>query len=132
MAGSWNEGPKTYPAGEALGEKRRVKTVAGAVEYADADALGDGVAWEGAQAAGDDVAVHWLNLPGTVPMCAAGAIDRDADVYAAADGKVQALPAAPGSYIKVGKNVGYAASGDGAIAEVLVTPDAGTVKVVSG
>ena len=68
--------------------------------------------------AGDVVTVIFLNKEGTIEMKAAGAITSGADVYAAADGEIQALPATAGTYKKIGIAL-EAASGDGSIIEVL-------------
>ena len=67
---------------------------------------------------GDDVSIHPMNKEGTMEICAAGAISRGADVFAAADGKIQALPAGAGTYRRIGMAMA-AASGDGSIIEVL-------------
>lgn len=64
------------------------------------------------------VAVRLINCPGTVEMIASGAISAGADVYAAADGEIQALPEAAATYRKVGLAV-EAATADGDIIEVL-------------
>ena len=66
----------------------------------------------------DDVSIDPMNKPGTVEICAAGAITLGADVYAADDGKIQALPVSAGTYRKIGIAM-KAASGDGSIIEVL-------------
>ena len=68
--------------------------------------------------AGDVVAVSLINKEGTLEIKAAGAITNNADVYAAADGEIQALPAAAADYKKIGIALA-AASGDGSIIEVL-------------
>jgi hypothetical protein len=64
-----------------------------------------------AEAAGDPVNA---NLLGSGPslMVASAEIAAEADVYAAAGGKVQALPVASGTYWLVGKTP-FGASGDG-------------------
>ena len=67
---------------------------------------------------GDDVSIAPINKEGTVEICAAGAITKGVDVYAAADGKVQALPVAAATYRHIGIAMA-AASGDGSIIEVL-------------
>jgi multidrug efflux pump subunit AcrA (membrane-fusion protein) len=77
---------------------------------------------------GEDVSIAPINLEGTVEITAAGAISRGADVYAAAEGKIQALPGAAGTYRKIGQAL-QAASGDGSIIEVLPY-DHNTVKTV--
>lgn len=58
-----------------------------------------------------------LNRGGTIEMMASGAITLAADVYAAADGKVQALPGDAGTYRKIGQ-AQKAASGDGSVIPV--------------
>lgn len=55
-----------------------------------------------AAAAGAPVAVQLINVGGTVEIVAAGAISAGAAVYAAADGEVQALPTANGTYRMIG------------------------------
>ena len=66
---------------------------------------------------GEDVSAHPMNKEGTVEICAAGAISQGALVFAAADGKIQALPGGAGTYRKIGLAMA-AASGDGSIIEV--------------
>ncbi len=68
--------------------------------------------------AGDNVAVEFINTAGTVELTASGAITADADVYADDDGRISALPAAAGTYRKIGIAL-EAASGAGSIIEVL-------------
>ena len=77
---------------------------------------------------GGDVSIEPMNKPGTVEICASGAISQDADVYAANDGKIQALPASAGTYRKIGIAM-KAASGDGSIIEVLPYGYADTTTV---
>jgi hypothetical protein len=67
---------------------------------------------------GEDVSINPLNKEGTMEICAAGAISQGDDVFAAADGKIQALPAGAGTYRRIGMAMA-AASGDGSIIEVL-------------
>lgn len=111
-------GPKTYTAGEALEEKRLVKlSAAGTVSYADAadDAIGVN---DYGVLIGELCAVNGLCGCETREITAAGAIDVNADVFQAADGKIQALPVAAGTYLRIGKAL-EAAAGDGSIIEVL-------------
>lgn len=115
---SLNYGSGTHVCAEDVEEARRVKlNSSDEIEYADADALGDGVTQDHGED-DDYVAIDYFNKEGTRNITAAGAITLAADVYAAADGKVQALPTAAGTYYKVGKAF-EAAAEDGDIIEVL-------------
>jgi hypothetical protein len=67
---------------------------------------------------------------GTHKITASGAITKGADIYAAAAGKVQALPGTAGTYRKVGFAL-EAASTDGDIIEAWLDL-AGDTTVVSG
>lgn len=114
----YNEGVKTFTAGEALAAARRVKLTAGTaeqVEYADAadDFVGVTLA---AAASGSPVAVKLKNAPGTVEIEAAGVITVNNTIYGAADGKVSM--ASTGND-KFGKSL-EAASGDGAVIESII------------
>ena len=122
---------KTFEAGGAVSAKRLVKLSGGQVVHNTATATDDpiGVAEFAAAAQGDPVAVRLINGAGTFEMTAAGAIDADADVYAAADGKIQALPVDAADYRKVGKAL-EAATADGDIIEVL-SYDINHVETVS-
>lgn len=129
----WNDsGKKTFVAAEALEAARRVKiNTDGKVEYADADAIGDGVTLDSC-ASDEEVTVALFSKPGTVPIACSVALGKGVVAYAAADGKIQPLPAGAGTYLRIGKNAGnYATTADGGIAETLITPDAGTSVVVS-
>jgi hypothetical protein len=91
----WNEGEKTFQAGEDLEAKRRVKIEAGTandppeVVYADAGEAYIGVT-EYAVKDGEKVTVKLKNASGTFEIeCAIGtAIERGTSLYGAADGKV--------------------------------------------
>lgn len=91
----WNEGIKTFTAGEALAARRRVKIESGTtttppeVVYADAGEDFIGVT-EYAVADGDKVAVKMNSAPGTFECeCTiSSAIARGTVLYGAADGKV--------------------------------------------
>ena len=115
----YNPGTRTFTAGEALENKRRVKIKNGTtttppeVEYADAGEQHIGVT-EYAVASGDLVAIKLRNADGTHEITAAGAFAVDATLYGAADGKVD--DAASGSAI--GKAV-EAATADGDIVETV-------------
>jgi hypothetical protein len=69
------------------------------------------------------------NCGGSIEGTAAGAFDAGDKLYAAADGKIQGLPAAAGTYLFVGYALG-AASGDGSIVEWMpcASPVAETVS----
>jgi len=71
-----------------------------------------------AAANGDYASVKLLSDSGTIEMIAAGVISAGADVYAAAAGKVQAIPTAGGKYRKIGIAL-EAAGADGDIITVL-------------
>lgn len=113
-------GKKTFEAGGAVSAKRLVKLSSGQVVHNTVTDTDDpiGVSEYAAAAQGDLLATRLLNDAGTFEMTAAGAISADADVFAAADGKIQALPAAAGTYRKIGKAI-EAATADGDIIEVL-------------
>lgn len=89
----FNPGIRTFTAGEILDNKRRVKiksattTVPPEVEYADAGEQHIGIT-EYAVASGDLVAIKLRTADGTHEMTAAGAFDLGAELYGAADGKV--------------------------------------------
>gem|GEM_PF-1708036 len=119
----YNKGPKTFPIGTGGGVRNRlVKLSSGAVVLNTAtatdDPIGAIVGMDGDGAEGDYAAVQFLKDDGTIELEMAGAIDLDSDVYAAADGMGQALPATPGDYRKIGKPL-QAASGAGSVIEVL-------------
>jgi len=64
----------------------------------------------------------------TLEITAATAFAAGVDVFAAADGKVQVLPVAGGTYRRVGKSL-EAATADGDIVEILPYNDGKTVTV---
>jgi len=79
---------------------------------------------------GSEVAVQDFKAGGTQKVEAAGAIVDGAFIYAAADGRVQALPAAAGTYLRVG--IAFeAATGAGSIFEAWLDPS-GTTETVTG
>lgn len=91
----WNDGVKTFKAGEALEAHRRVKIESGTtttppeVVYSDAGEAYIGVT-ECAVADTEDVAVRLKNCSGTVEIecTVSSAIARGDALYGAADGKV--------------------------------------------
>lgn len=76
---------------------------------------------------GGDTGVRFLG-DDSIEITAAGAFAAGADVFAADDGKVQALPAAAGTYRRVGKAL-EAATADNDIVEILPYNDGHTVTV---
>lgn len=111
----WNEGIKTFTAGEALAAARRVKLNSDLeVVYADATETSIGVTQDAA-ADGEPIPVALKNYPGTVEIEAAGAITKANKVYGADDGKISETSTG-------NEKVGHAfedASGTGAVIEVL-------------
>lgn len=90
---SYNEGERTFIAGEALATNRRVKIESGTttkppeVVYADAGEQHIGIT-QLAVADGVNVTVRMRTHPGTQEAVAAGAFSVGATLYGAADGKV--------------------------------------------
>lgn len=80
-------GVKAFVAGEALEANRRVKLSAGTVIYSDAGEVWIGTTLEKV-ASGAYVSVKLLNAPGTRKVVAAGTFSLGAELYGAADGKV--------------------------------------------
>lgn len=129
---SWVSGPRNFQSGSGGATAGRlVKLSSGKVVHNTATATDDpiGVALS-TGAENDYVTVQFLTKEGTLEMTAAGAITAGAEVYAAAAGKIQALPAAAATYRKIGIAL-VAASGDGSIIEVLPY-DYQATTVVSG
>ncbi len=119
----YNEGIRTFAAGEILAANRRVKLTTGTanqVEYADAADDFIGVTLILAVAIGDSVSVKLKNAEGSVEVEAAGAITVNTVIYGAADGKVSASST---NNDKFGRAF-EAASGDGAIIEAVIDSDA--------
>ena len=81
-------------------------------------------------AVGSEVSIQDFKAGGTQKVTAAGAIVDGSYIYAAAAGRVQALPAAAGTYLRVGTAF-EAASGAGSIFEALLDPS-GTTETVTG
>ena len=127
---SWNNGPKALTAGSGgIVMNRLVKLSSGAVIYNTATATDDPLGVSVSVAAeGESVSVQLLNTGGTMEMTAAGAITVGARVFAAASGKVQALPGSAGTYRLVGLAM-QASAGDGGIIEVMPLNGCTTVTV---
>jgi Uncharacterized conserved protein (DUF2190) len=113
-------GKKTFEAGAAVSAKRLVQLSGGQVVHNTVTETDDpiGISEYMVAAQGDLLAVRLLNDTGTFEAEAAGPIAEDADIYAAADGKVQTLPVAVGTYRRIGKAI-EAATADGDIIEIL-------------
>ena len=119
----YNKGPKTFQLGTGGGALNRLVKLASGLavlntETATDEPIGAIVGMDGPGEAGDFAAVQFLKDDGTMQLEMAGAIDQDADVYAAANGMGQALPATPGDYRKIGKAL-QAGSAAGSVIEVL-------------
>ena len=99
---AYNAGLMPFTANGALAEKRRVKITSGTsttppqVEYAGATDKHIGVT-EFAVATTEIVTVKLNNVGGSFEMTALDAIAKGAICYAAADGKISASNAAPGT-----------------------------------
>lgn len=120
-------GEKTYVAGAALAEARRVKLTTGKLAYAGSTDVEVGTLRDPALAADQKVAVILRTAQGTVPMIAAGAIAAHALVYAAANGKV-----ADSGTVLVGRNCAVAATADGDVIEVLRIGEASNAAANGG
>ena len=124
------QGYPTWDAGEDLEAHRLVKAGAGkSVTYADATDFPDGRTERHAKTGGH-VGIRMVNTPGTMKLTTAGAIDENADFYAAADGKI----AATGS-VWLGKTL-EAASGNNSVIETVFlanrSPSVHTHTVTAG
>ncbi len=117
-------------AGAALVPHRLVKFSSGSVVYNTAAAEDEPVGVNEYQVAqGGGVSIRLLCDPGTIEVAAAGEVAAGAKVYAAADGKVQALPALAGTYRRIGTALTPAAA-NGEVIEVLPL-ESGALEVVS-
>jgi hypothetical protein len=92
---TWTPGRKTFTAGAALAEKRRVKIKAGTTTTPpEVEPSGAGEAWIGvteyAVESGDPVEIRLKNVAGTIEVeCnPASSIVRGTLLYGAADGRV--------------------------------------------
>lgn len=107
-------GKTTFSVGGAdVAAHRLVKLDSGAVIHNTAAAADDpiGVTEYLMEAAGL-VMVRLLADPGFFELEASGAIPNGADIFAASDGKIRALPVAAGDYRRIGKALESATDGD--------------------
>lgn len=122
----FTEGPVTFTAGEELAAHRRVKLKSGStttpleVEYADAGEDFIGITMDNAED-GDLIAIAPLCREGTFLVTAAGTFSAMADIYGAADGKVDDT-ASGTAYFKALE----AATAAGDIVEVILHPGVST------
>jgi len=122
--------PITFTTGAAVSAKRLVKLSSSEVIHNTASDTDNPIGTSDyAVADGDNVAVRLLSEAGSLEMTAAGAIAADADVYTAADGKIQELPGDADDYKKIGIAL-EAATADGDIIEVLPY-EVGNITTVS-
>ncbi|MCF8090806.1 MAG: hypothetical protein K9L23_22445 [Desulfotignum sp.] len=130
----YNRGPKAFLIGTGgVALNRLVKLDSGTVVFNTATATDEPIGgvlnidFDEAYAS-----VQFFKDDGTMQLEAAGAVTQDADVYAAAAGKIQALPSVAGDYLKVGKAL-QAGTGDGSVIEVLplAVPEVVTVAADS-
>ena len=115
MTGIVETACKSFPAGGAIAQYLRVKTMA-ALAVAGLTDQEIGTLETPALAAGQNVAVRLRTAQGTCKMVAAAAITKGAKVYTAAAGKISST-AASTSFL-IGEAC-EAASGDGSVIEVL-------------
>jgi len=131
MSQQTEHGVKTFTAGEALAQYRRVKLSSNGttVAYAGADEPAIGIT-QAAAASGAMVAVRLLNDRGTFKMTAGGAITALLPVYGLASGKIDdAVSGSPGVAVGIALE---AATADGDVIEVLPIPAAHGIRSVSG
>ncbi|MGD8387331.1 MAG: DUF2190 family protein [Desulfobacteraceae bacterium] len=126
-----HKGPFTKEAGADVHAHRLVKLSSGKVVHCTAAETDDPIGTSLLHAStGEDTSIDPINRGGTMEMVASEAISEDAEVYQAADGKIQPAPSAPGSYRRVGIAL-EAATADEDVIEVLPIPstDAGVLTV---
>ena len=112
-------GKVSFEAGASLDAYRLVKLSSGKVVHntgTDSDEP-IGVTYYD-QENGGMIMARLLSDPGVFVIEAAGAVANGAQVYAADDGKIQALPSAPGDYRRIGTAL-EASSGAGDLIQVL-------------
>lgn len=128
---SFVKSPLTLVTGAAVLAKRLVKLSSGEVIHNTVTATDQPIGvCDYAVADGLEASIQTLSEDGTLEMMASGAISLDADVYAAAAGKISALPSTGGVYRKIGIAM-EAATADGDIIEVLPYDKAELVTVAT-
>ncbi len=126
-----SESPFNRLAAAALSVFRLVKLSGASVVPNTATATDEPIGvTQAAYADAATAALRDIKHGGTHKVTAAGAISAGAKIYAAADGKVQALPVGAGTYREVGRAL-EAATADGDIIEAHLK-DSGETDVVSG
>lgn len=124
MSQQFTQGIKPFDNSAQLDAYKRVTLSAAVLAYAGAGEAGLGTLEARTETTDTSGSVKLWNHAGTRFMIANGAISANADVYAAASGKVGAT-----GTVKIGRNVGDAATADGDLIEVLT--DA-TLQTTSG
>jgi len=132
MSATQQVSPFRIEIGDQVYLYRLVKASAATIVHNTATAtdvpLGTVAGMDNTGASGETGSVRCIKQGGTHKVVAAGAITAGADIYAADDGKVQALPATSGTYRRLGFAL-QAASADGSIIEAWLTPEGGTDTV---
>lgn len=119
----------TFTTGAIVQQKRLVKMSGANVIHNTATATDDPIGISDFYgASGDVINVKSLNTAEMVEVTAAGAFSAGVSLYAAADGKVQALPSANGTYRRVGVSA-EAATADGDIVRMVPLNDGTTATV---
>lgn len=130
MTVSYNEKNFTFLSAAILAAYRLVKLSSGEAVYNTAANTDRPVGiTEYAVGDAENISVRALNLSGSYPITAAGVFSSGDDLFAAADGKVQALPAGAGTYLRVGLAL-EDATADGDIVEFMPYSSPTTVTVV--
>lgn len=124
-----NEGKKAYTFSAAVEKKRLLQLAEGLALHHDglSTTLVLGTS-DYKVAAGEDGLVIMDNVGGSREITAAGAFGQGVALFAAANGKVRALPVTAGSYLKVGMSL-EAATADNDIVEYKPYPTPVVVTV---
>lgn len=127
----FNEGKKSLDCSAAVSAKRVLqiaadRTVSHNTAVATTSVVGVS---EFAAGIGEGVGVNLINKSGTVEIEAVDAIAVGEDAFAAADGKISALPAVAGDYRRIGMAM-EESTADGDVIEILPDPSITVVTVV--